>query len=118
MSLVRPEHHLEVQPVQETTLQQQILGELGLLNKQVIKIDHNQQLLSVALLGSIDGDTKHGRLPIVEQRVDDHAARLESLEQDRLRWNIAVRTASAIAGSVGALVGSIATLVVNLLTKH
>jgi hypothetical protein len=118
MSLVRPEQRLEVGPVQETTLQQQILGELGKLSNQVVKVVHGQELLSVQLLGSVDGDTKHGRLPIVEQRVDNHAARLTSLEADRIRWNAAVRTASAIAGSVGALVGSVATLVVNLLTKH
>jgi hypothetical protein len=100
------------------SLQQQILGELGHLNKSVMKIDHNQQLMSVALLGSIDGDTKHGRLPIVEMRVDNHAQRLEALEADRIRWNTAVRTASVIAGCVGAVMGTLATLLMNFLTRH
>lgn len=111
MSLIRPEANVQQQVgvSVETTLEQRILGELGNLNKSVTDIKHNQELMSVRLLGDIDGDTEHGRLPIIERTVSDHGERIEDLEENQTRWK-AYMTAGVAIGSV---FGSIVTLLVR-----
>lgn len=95
----------------EITVEQQILAELTLLNKQVTEIKHGQELMETSLLGSAKGDTEHGRLPIVEAKVKDHGGRIAILEENQTRWK-AFMTAGIAIGSV---LGSVATLLVRSL---
>jgi hypothetical protein len=118
MSLMRPEHNLEVGAVQETTLELRILGELNRMNLSVQKIDRNQEMMSVRLLGAIDGDTQHGRLPIVERSVGDHETRLESLEKDRIRYKAYIAAAAAIGGCAGSIITVLSHFATAILSVH
>jgi hypothetical protein len=103
MSLIRPQaHQNQEQGVGlEMNMEQQILGQLTLLNQKVTDIKHGQELLEVSLLGSVEGDTQHGRLPTVERVVGDLLARTKSLEDDRIRWKAYAAAAAAIGGVAG-----------------
>lgn len=116
--IVRPDHTLETAPMAEINFEQQILGELGALSKSVNKIEHNQDLMSVALLGSTAGDTKYGRLPQVETKVDLHETRLVSLEADRIRWKAYAVAAAAIGGVMGSVASSLIHAALVLFGKN
>jgi hypothetical protein len=102
----------------EVTVEQQILGEIRGLGKSVDKIERNQELMSVKLLGGLDEDTKHGRLPIVETKVDDHDSRIESLELDRVRWKAYAIAAAAIGGVMGSVASSLIHAALAVLGKN
>jgi hypothetical protein len=124
MALNRPPMHLSQEPVDrpegtlEMNVEQQILGQLTLLNRQVTEIKHGQELMEVSLLGSIEGDTQHGRLPMVENTSKDHEHRLKSLENDRIRW----KAYAAAAAFIGGVAGSALTLIIHsaiaIIDKH
>ncbi|MEG9430769.1 hypothetical protein [Terriglobus sp. ADX1] len=49
------------------------------------RIERMMEHLLIQLLGSVDGDTEHGRLPRVEAEVAEHDKRLRSLENIYVR---------------------------------
>lgn len=91
----------------EVTVEQQILGEIRGLGKSVDKIERNQEMMSIKLLGGLDEDTKHGRLPIVETKVEDHGVRIELLERNLIRWKAYALAAAAIGGVMGSVASTI-----------
>jgi hypothetical protein len=119
MSLIRPEARLELsgELSLETTVEQRILAELQRLTTSVGKVEHNQQLMSVRLLGDVDGDTEHGRLPIVEAKVTNHDGRLSALESDNIRWRAYIAAAACFGGIVGSVLSLIGRLLVTAATK-
>lgn len=103
----------------EMTLEAKILKELSDLNE-------SHKYLRVMLMGGVYGEIEHaGRLPLLDSALKDlrveaerRDERIKSLEEDRIRLNTAIQIASGIGSVVGALFGTIATLVVNTLRKH
>ena len=105
MPLVKPGHNrIQQEPTQELTLEQQILGEL--------------RMLRVELLGSVDGDTTHGRLPRVETTSADHEARIKVLENDKIRWKAYAAASAAIGGFMGGAIVTVVEVVMEFLRKH
>lgn len=49
------------------------------------RIERMMEHLLIQLLGSVDGDTEHGRLPRVEAEIAEHDKRLRSLENIYVR---------------------------------
>lgn len=60
-------------------LRKEMSDELGGLRGQV-------RDLRTVLLGDGEGETKHGRIPMLEARVDDHEARISDLEKTKIKW--------------------------------
>ncbi len=103
----------------ETTVILQQLGKLdesvGRVDAKVSNVQRSQEHMNIQLLGGADEETKHGRLPIVENAVANHDLRLASLETDRIRWKAYAIAAAAIGGAMGggmnALIGLIHALI-------
>jgi hypothetical protein len=122
VTLVRPQNRLEGE--QEQTLEATILGELELLNAKVTAISDSQRYMRVMLMGGEFGEIRHdGKLPLLEAKLKlAHAStaalelRTKSLEDDRLRFKTATRTAAAIGGLVGGVSATVATIAVEILT--
>jgi hypothetical protein len=97
----------------------QILAQLG-------DIIEGQAYMKAMLLGGTYREILHaGRLPVLDTQIELIRAeakllekRTASLEDDRIRWKTAIRTASVIAGIVGAVSGTVATIAVDLLMRH
>lgn len=111
MALLRPENAASQEPsvALEAKVEHQILTELQGLNKSVVDLKHEQKLMAVRLLGDVDGDTPHGRLPILETTVKDHGIRLSIVETNQTRWKAYFGAGIAI----GSVAGSIVALVVK-----
>lgn len=111
MTVVRPSNRMDVEIGAEMSLEQQVLGQLTLLNAKVTTIQHGQDLFRKELMGDVAGDTPHGRLPRVERETSDHETRLGSLENDRIRWKAYAAASAFIGGLAGAAITSLSHLV-------
>lgn len=103
MTVVRPQSHMrqDVGDALEMNVEQQILGQLTQLNEKVTGIQHSQSLMEVKLLGGTEGDTAHGRLPMVETLAANLLKRVIDLENQNIRWKAYAAAAAAIGGCAG-----------------
>jgi len=121
MTLLRPEHtpHIsqETGVALEAKVEQQILTELQGLSKTVVGIKHEQEMMAVRLLGDVNADTPHGRLPILERTVRDHGERLGVVETNQTRWRAYFGAGIAIGSVAGSVLGLVVKSAIDLF-KH
>ena len=104
---------MRVEPVQEPSLESTILGELQGLRGQV------RDLRTVLMGTGGEGETPHGRLPLVEAKVGDHETRIKTLETAQIAvaayWNSGKIVGHIITGLIG---GVLMLLGEKLLSVH
>ena len=93
-------------PILEVTLEQQILTELQKVSQQQSELKGQVRDLRMSLMGKGDeGETEHGRLPLVESKVENFDARLKVLEDAHVRYGVYGRFitggSAAAAGVIG-----------------
>lgn len=103
MSLQRPVPGQMVELSEEMILETTVLDQLRQLNSGVDRIQRGQDNLRTVLLGDTVGETKHGRLPMVEETVADHETRITSLETDRTRSKGFLAGVAAVSSVFGAV---------------
>jgi hypothetical protein len=80
-------------PQSETSVEYQILAELLNLRQELREF-------RTVLMGDGKSETKHGRVPVLEDKVDDHEKRITDLERTRVRWGaFGVAAGVVIAGA-------------------
>ncbi|MDP9039818.1 MAG: hypothetical protein M3O02_11195 [Acidobacteriota bacterium] len=90
-------------------MEQKILERVDLLVLQTGQLVEDGKLLRMELLGGVNGETKHGRLPRLEDDVDEHERRIKKLEIALIRW----KAFTGAAAGIGAVVGSVTAFVVD-----
>jgi hypothetical protein len=113
--LVKPEFSQDQS--QEVVLEKQILVELGALRGQV------KDLRTVLMGSGEDGETKFGRLPMVENKLDGHELRLAALEAKTARLDLYRDGASGVgrwlSGVLGLVLGAVlGALILKAMGQH
>jgi hypothetical protein len=80
-----------------------ILERLEGIAAEVSDINQSGKLLKMNLLGGYEGETQHGRIPKLEVQIENHAGRIESLENAHIKYKAygaAVAVASGFVSSI------------------
>jgi hypothetical protein len=102
---------MDAEPMQELTLEHQILQELKSLDGKVEGIDRKQELLNVELMGR-EGAPEHGRLPRLEVGFEEHEKRIKRLEN-------AYFIAGVVVGAMGMkMLAPLADVMIGILKAH
>jgi hypothetical protein len=107
---------------QEVRMEQQILARLDSIQAEVRSGNSKVDWLSMVLLGAEDKgmESPHGRVPIAEKTVTNLEARVKVLEDAHIRMsaygNVFSTIGGMVAGLIGAVVTTIATLVIHVIS--
>lgn len=101
----------------EVSVEQQILTTVQGLDQKVEKVQKNGDFLRLMLLGDVNSETKHGRVPMAEADIRQLFLRVEKVEEQQIRWKAYTAAAAAIGGVAGSVAGVIIAVVVELLKR-
>lgn len=97
------------------TVEQTILAELRELRESTDELKGQVRDLRTVMLGSQDGDTAFGRLPMVEDRLSKLYEEVQELKLAHVRegvyGSVLSKTGGFIAGVLGALITAVANIV-------
>jgi len=97
------------------TVEQTILLELRELRESTDELKGQVRDLRTVMLGSQDGDTAFGRLPMVEDRLSKLYEEVQELKLAHVRegvyGSVLSKTGGFIAGVLGALITAVANIV-------
>lgn len=91
MTLIRPPRtrmslEPEVEQVPELSIEQRILATVEGLDGKISSIEANSNIFRLIIMGDVEGETQHGRLPMVEGRVSGLEARMNKVEEQQQAW--------------------------------